>query len=522
MKTTKKQTFFRNLTILGFGVIPLASCGAGGNASSATSSAASSTPVSSETTSSSSSVAASSTKSASTFDGTDYYDHLADRVGLDSTNENNIDEEFASGTMSDDYWNTLSGVWQNDMASSYPHNGVQSRNLFYVTNGSKTQLAFKGRGIYSSDSDTATSGNYRKPEGACIISKKHLGPGRYEINMATMPREGGVTAMWTYCTTTGSEASSQNEIDIEVGGNTSETYMREWCTTWTKHTTKATVNVDVSSLCYLNDGKMHKYTFDWYTDYQGSGEKRVDWFLDGIFIASVTGEEVSETEMPLWIGLWFPNWCSTAAFDTDYLLVDSIKYTAFDSTQAYENCRAASGYTQVAPSKSNIQTLTYEEVHGVNKIANGSFTTLDVCPQDQTYYGWALDSASEGTLALVDDTVKAKKVLELTAGTGTDTNHGEYLTQTISNAYAGYTYTYSIDAKKMSSSASAQLEFHYSTIKGSTLSGTKTIALEGTDWQNYTGTITMPQKCGNLRMDLVVNDGSAAFTNASIVFNSAA
>jgi hypothetical protein len=494
MENQQKTALIRKIVALGLGVIPLAACTQKAGASSLD-------------------------LSVSTFNGTAYYDSLSERVAYDLTSANNIDEQFSGGKMSDNVWNALSGVWQNDMAS-YPHNGVQSRNLFYVNNNGKTQLAFKGRGVYSSDSDTLSSDGYRKPEGACIISKNHLGPGRYEINMAAMPREGGVTAMWTYCTTTGNEATSQNEIDIEIGGNTSETYMREWCTTWTKHSSKATINVDVSSLAYLNDGAIHKYTFDWYTDYRGTGERRVDWFVDGIFIATVTGSEVSETEMPLWIGLWFPNWSSVASFDTDYLLVDSIKYTAFDSSQAYENCRALSGYTQTTPSQSNIPTIESSVIKNVNKIANGNFASWAPCKQDSSYFGWFRDNVSQGTDVLVNDAAKGQ-VLQVTAGTGTDGTHGEYLTQTISNAYAGYTYHYSIDAKKVSAATSAQLELHYSTIKGSALSGTKTIALDSTDWKTYDGTITLPEKCGNLRLDLVVNDGSALFANAQVQFVSA-
>jgi hypothetical protein len=335
--------------------------------------------------------------------------------------------------------------------------------------------------------------------------------------MAAMPREGGVTAMWTYSTTTGNEATSQNEIDIEVGGNTSETYMREWCTTWTKHDSKATVNVDVSKLCYLNDGKMHKYTFDWYTDYEKSGEGRVDWFVDGVLIATVSGDEVTTIEMPLWIGLWFPNWSSAAAFDTDYLLVNSIQYTAFDASQDYDECRAAAGYTQVAPSAAAIQTIDYSLIKNVNKLANGAFESLDVCKQDSTYFGWTLDDASKGTMALSDDHTEGTKSYELTAGSGTGT-HGEYLMQTISNAYAGYQYAYSIDAKKVSADTDAQIELHFSTINGSVLSDTTTIKLDSTEWKTYSGTITMPEKAGNLRMDLAVYDGSALFDNASVKF----
>lgn len=469
---------------------------------------------------SSSSVPASSAVSSAQddvpFNGTGYYDRIESRVSFDRSNENDIDESFAGGAMSDDYWNALSGVWQNDSAS-YPHNGVQIRNLFYVTNGGKTYLAFKGRGVYSSDLDTVVKNGYREPEGACIVSKQHLGPGRYEIEMAAMPREGGVSAMWTYCSTTGSEATSQNEIDIEIGGNTSETYKHEWCTSWTKHTSKATVNVDVSPLCYLNDGKIHKYTFDWYTNHQNTGEKRVDWFLDGVLIATVKGDEVSETEMPLWIGLWFPNWSSVAAFDTDYMLVSSIRYTAFDSTQDYENCRANPGYAQIAPSAADIHALSWAEVSAVNKLANGSFESLDVCKQDQSRFGWVLDSASKGTLDLIDDHTDGAKALRLAAGEGSG-NHGEYLMQTVTNAYEGYRYAYSIDAKQLLSGSDAQIEFHLSTAKTPDYAAPIVIKIDSETWKTYSGTILIPAKIEELRLDLVVADGAAAFDKASLRF----
>lgn len=491
--------------VIGLSALSLCACG----------NDVSSSPASSSLSSASSSDET-PTSSISTFDGTHYYDSVASRTSFDESNARNIDEEFANGAMSDQYWNALSGVWQNDMAS-YPHNGVQSRNLFYVKNGDKTLLGLKGRGIYSSDPDTKIENGFRYPEGACIISKNNLGPGRFEIEMAAMPREGGVSAMWTYCTTTGSEATSQNEIDIELGGNTSETYMREWCTTWTTHSTKATVNVDCSRLCYLNDGVLHKYTFDWYTDYQNTGKRRVDWFLDGVLIATVTGDEVPETEMPLWIGLWLPNWSSSAAFDSDYLLVSSIKYTAFDEKQYFNECRAKAGYTQVSPSSAAIQTLAYDDVKNVNKLSNGDFETLDLCKQDSTYFGWRVDTASKGTMALSTDKTSGESSLALTAGSGSG-SHGEYVMQNISNAYQGYRYHYAIDAKKLADDADAQIEFHFSTIKGVPLSTIETIKLDSQSWKTYEGDIVMPENAGNLRMDLVVNDGSALFDNASVRF----
>jgi hypothetical protein len=106
MEKQQKQSLIRSITILGLGVIPLAACTQNAGSSSLN-------------------------LSVSTFNGTAYYDAIAERVGFDKANANNIDEEFSDGKMSDSIWNALSGVWQNDSAA-YPHNGMQAHNLFYV------------------------------------------------------------------------------------------------------------------------------------------------------------------------------------------------------------------------------------------------------------------------------------------------------------------------------------------------------------------------------------------------------
>ena len=182
-----------------------------------------------------------------TFNGTTYYDKVETRSKFANDDERNIDEHLENGVLNDSYWNSLSGVWQNESAT-YPHNGVQKRNLLYVKDGKNTYLGFRGRGMYNTLSDTnKNDAGYILPEGACIISKNRLGPGRYEFEMAAMPRYGGVSAAWTYMTETGNELTSQNEIDIEIGGEKGkDTFTHEWCTSWTKKTNKSTKNVDTS------------------------------------------------------------------------------------------------------------------------------------------------------------------------------------------------------------------------------------------------------------------------------------
>lgn len=492
-----------SILILPLFSLALMCCSTGGETSSSSDSSSSEETSSSSSESTSSSSESTSTESVepTPFTDTEYYDKINERVVFDLDAEINIDEDF-SGGMKDDYWYALDGVWQNDSASR-PHNGVQTRNLYYVKDGDNTMLAFKGHGYY--DKTNELSGEYYKPEGACILSKNHLGPGRYEFEMAALPREGAVSAAWTYCTTTGSEATSQNEIDIEIGGNMDKSFKQEWCTSWVNHTNKATNNIDVSSLLYLNDGKIHKYTFDWYTSYPSTNDCRVDWFIDGILITSLEGSGIIPfDEMPLWVGVWFPNWCPEATFESDYMLVDAIRYTAFDyMSQPYDSCRAEASYVKTVPSTLNISEITLEEARDINLINNGDFTSLDICKQDGTYFGWSVDSASAGTLECVNGS------FVLTAGE----SGGEYVTQRIPSQYEGYSYTYEFNAN-LAEGSEGQVEIRFRNLTDRNIS-TEVVTLEEGE-KGYSGTFTCPTNTDAIRVDLVVEKGEATFSSFSV------
>jgi len=452
-----------------------------------------------------------------TFNGTAYYDNVETRAKFQLDDERNIDESFEDGRMNDDYWNTLDGVWQNE-SSTYPHNGVRKKNLFYVRDGDSTYLAFRGLGGYNRDLTTA-SGDYRMPEGACIISKNRLGPGRYEFEMAALPRYGGVSAAWTYMTETGNESTSQNEIDIEIGGEASEdTFTHEWCTSWTKKGNKQTKNVDVSSIVHMNDGAFHKYTFDWYTSYGDTEAGRVDWFIDGILIASVRKSVVTDKEMPLWIGVWFPNWTNAALFDTDYLLLKSARYTAFDVAQPYEEVRTKAGYTQETPSKAGIQTIDYSVIENLNKLANGDFSTLDECALDGSYFGWSKGNA--GTIELSGEHPNGganDTSFLLTAGA----NETATASQWLESAYAGYKYDLSVTGK-LGDASQGGVEIHYwNRLKTKEVAEKTVLSFTGSSWSDLTSSIEMPEGSYNLEIRLVSGSGSAYFSKASLIYKGA-
>ncbi len=449
------------------------------------------------------------------FGDTEYYKNVEERNSFNYNDERNIDETF-SGGMNDDYWYALEGAWHNTEAAT-PHNGMKNRNLYYTTDSEgESYLAIKGKGIYYKGDDF----EYNKPEGGCIISKDHLGPGRYEIEMAALPREGAVTAMWTYCTTTGSEASSQNEIDIELGGTTDGTqFANLWSTTWTKSTVKQTNAIDITSLLHTNDGKIHKYTFDWYTNYPGTGERRVDWFIDGVFMTSITGNAVPEYDTPLWIGVWFPPaWAGSPQFEEDYMLIKDVTYTAFDNKQYYETCRANAGYTKVEPSEVGITNVDYDEVKNVQKISNSHFDSLDIAPRDSSYYGWQEEAVSKGTIELVDGV--SDKAFKLTAGSPSDGDiYGEYLDQSLTNAFGGYQYELKFTAKLEDENSKGNLEIQYVNAYGAQQGNTITVPVTSTEWSEYSYDIAIPSGSTSvLKINITAEEGAVTYDEISLIY----
>ena len=445
-----------------------------------------------------------------------YYSNVEKRAPFDLENELNFDETFDGG-MKDSVWNCIEGSWHTDQLGG-EHNGVQKRNLFYTTDkNNNNYLAIRAHGYYD-QSCMATDVNLIKPEGGCIETINHLTPGRYEIKMAAMPREGGVSAMWTYCTTTGQEATSQNEIDIEIGGTTNGTQFEyEWCTSWTKQKTKQTDTIDVTNLLYLNNGRIHTYTFDWYTDYKGEG--RVDWFIDGHFIDSLTGAVVPDHAMPLWVGVWFPPlWAGKAAFEQDYMLIDEIKFTAFDESEQYcDNCRSYVTYNPSLPSQTNIQTIDFDEItKNLNILSNGSMDNLAQAPKDGSYYGWETDSPDtyKGKLELSDtDKTEGYAAYKLTALD--EENGGIYLGQGISNSFEGYKFHLSIDAKKCTEDAIGNIEVNYKKSEVTELK-TETISIDTTVFKTYEYDITMPKGAKYLKIYVTAEKGSLLFDNAKL------
>ena len=437
-----------------------------------------------------------------------YYKNITQRVDFDENNASNFVDDITNG-LNDNIWVTLDGFWENGGQANW-HNGVRRRNLFYTKdNNNNGYLAMKARGRYNKE-DPSING---KAEGACIESKLAYGPGRFEVTMAAMPRDGGISAFWTYACPSGSEDRTQYEIDVELGGGGQ--YTNLWGTTWVSKNNKGTKAPDVSSICYMNDGKMHKYTFDWYTDYVGRDETRIDWFVDEQFVMSLDKTAISTTAMPIWLGLWLPSWAGPCEFETDYLLIDKISYKAFDpSTQYYESLRVNPGYTPKIPSESNIQNIAFSDIKNVNKLSNAGCESLETYLAND-YFGWKKNTNFRGTIELSNEHTEGEKSF-LLSSVGSETNDAAWYYQDINCAYPGFEFDLTFDGKIAEGSvASVQLQSRKKS--SSTAIKTETVTLDSNTFKSFSKHIAMANNSDYLRVLLKVESGSANFDNFRLV-----
>lgn len=209
-------------------------------------------------------------------------------------------DDFADG-VNPTLWEIVHRQW------GAGNNGVIPENVGYTDNGI---LVLTAHGDYYQGT---------KRTGACIASKANLGPGSYEVRMKCLPKFGVCTAMWTYYF----DGIRNHEIDIELPAE-KETFKNTLFTNWLNLTGGQT-SQKVKPDFYHSDGRWHTYRFDWHTD-----PSRIDYYVDGVLTATAN-TNVPTVATNFWVGEWFPDiWCGTPDFDSAYMLVDWVKYEAYD------------------------------------------------------------------------------------------------------------------------------------------------------------------------------------------------
>lgn len=217
-------------------------------------------------------------------------------------------DDFENG-IDIDVWEIAHTKWGNN------NNGVVYQNVNYTSDGI---LVLQANGDNYAGDIKGYNSNSGKRTGAALISNEAFGPGRFEVRMKVLPRFGATTAFWTFYYD--DKLSLNHEIDIEL--NVNNDFRSVWTTNWT--TLNDRDHFETTTNIIHNDGEWHVYKFEWHTN-----PKRIDYYVDDILI------HTSYTNIPtyagrLWIGNWFPDgWAGTPDFETDYTLVDYIRYTPY-------------------------------------------------------------------------------------------------------------------------------------------------------------------------------------------------
>ena len=233
---------------------------------------------------------------------------------LDYTNQARIEDDVLANGIS--YFNASTSLF-----------GTENEAYCKVNNVAKAKSCYEltSKGANSDDPMTCGVLVLKNVESSTINITKCVA-GRYECRVL-LPKENGTTfcikllgqygnedyafiQMQTPYEITNSEADINNciEISARVRNGTS------------KHK-------EVQITKNLNDGNFHTLGFDWYCS---TNNKKINFYIDNTFIDSIDGDNVPNTPMKLYIGAYPSNNLPLSNyFDTDYVLIDYIRYIPF-------------------------------------------------------------------------------------------------------------------------------------------------------------------------------------------------
>ena len=401
-----------------------------------------------------------------------------------------------------DNWIIGNGAWGNG------NGGVIADNVFYSQNG---ELILRGNGRYYAKGEVKGVGSLKdgRNTGAALISRRTFTPGRFEIKMKPLPRQGACTAFWTYANTPSVSGENLNhEIDIELpGGKTNglisfKNVLNTNYITETMNESQDMPSFPGEGTLYLNDGKYHVFGFDWYTN-----PNLVVYYIDG-YITSVSQNFVPDLETRLWLGCWFPNnagFVGESFFETDYMYVDYVKYIPFDSTQTYTPHNPSISVNGVALNQYPTSPTYIEEP---NKVSNGDFEYAKNKDISLSEYGWSFRRKN----------VETKPVEEVCFVSSTEGNSslysaavidGGYLIQEIDSVYENFKYKLTFDAKTTSNNALARVYF-YDATSNTPLESIFININKDNEYENYEQEIIAPKGTYYMAINFINNDNNGS------------
>lgn len=425
--------------------------------------------------------------------------NLLSDVSFDTANA--VFDDFTNG-VDYDKWIIGNGFWGQG------NGGVIGENVFYTEEG---ELLLRGNGLYYAKEEVKGVGVLKdgRNTGAALISKFLTGPGRYQIRMKPMGRQGACTAFWTFSNQpVEGQENDNHEIDIELPGGKSQgviSFKNVLNTNYITEQHNQSQDIAVKDIgagvINLNDGNYHTFGFDWYTN-----PGYIVYSIDGK-VTSVSDRFIPSLQTRIWLGAWFPNnagFVGQSLFETDYLLIDWVQYIPFDETQTFTpfvpSVTVSEYPKELYPNKPVVIPET-------NLIANGDFEYIRK-KEEIHDYGW-------NYLKLNTETREAKDVCYPDLGIGyqgscgVNINHGGYLTSAIDSVYEGYKYHVSFDAKTDGDDSTFIISYFDAT--GGLLEEKVTTLSKG-EWNEYSFDITAPANSYSIKIE-VFNGGYPTETN---------
>lgn len=262
-------------------------------------------------------------------------------------------DDFNGDSLDQEKWLIAYKNWGGKDSSGKDYNGGVVPQNVSVSDG-KLKLKGQGNNYEGDNLGINKDGSKRsdgKRVGAAIATKEYYSSGRYEVVAKVAPELGACSAIWTFeyeeyypgdtkykkMSVGGNDYYAVNhEIDIEMPGrpnsaNVNQSFEYALCNTWTgENSSEYTTNYTKLPQTQ-NDGKFHKYRFDWHTG-DDDETQRVEFYFDDVLVYTAT-KNIPTNASRLWIGLWFPNkWAGTPDFDTTMFEIDSVKITPFNES----------------------------------------------------------------------------------------------------------------------------------------------------------------------------------------------
>lgn len=415
--------------------------------------------------------------------------------------ENTFFDDFTNG-VDPSSWYIANHAWGTGNGGCIPE------NVHYTDDGI---LFLQGNGKYYSDYDVKGVGDVKdgRYTGAALISKFSARPGRYEVKMKPLPRQGACTAFWTFAYEFTDDLENNNhEIDIELPGGNKQgipTFENILNTNYQTETKKESQDTKLSDIfdtdIYLNDGNFHTFGFDWYTD-----PEMIVYYVDGK-ICAISEDFIPNLESKLWLGVWFPvatTFVGTANFEKDIMEIDYVKYIPFKNQP----------YVPFTPTINTTATIDQypsrsESLLVSNMISNGDFEYYDGQKENK---GWTF------TKYLYEDK-DTDIVSNITINDGFEGSKGAFvkdggvIQQDIDSVYSSFKYNFSFNAK-----GKGNVTILY--LGNSTMDkiGQEVFTIDNSNYEYFTKELSIPEGTKSVRILInTSNDSTLYIDNISMV-----